>query len=687
MTFLSLKVINVSMEKLKFIMLVHNHQPLGNFDYVMEKSYKSSYKPFLDIFSEFDLKISLHISGPLFDWLVLNHPEYIEKIKVLVENQRIEIIGSGYYEPILAAIPEEDAISQLTLYKKQLENTFKTKVFGAWLTERVWEPHLPKIFKGSGIRYTVTDDFHFLRSGFSRSQLDGYYLTDFDNNLLAVYPGSEDLRYIVPFSTIDNIRSYFRKAFENGIKTLIFADDGEKFGIWPETYKWVYEEGWLKGFFSFLSESKDWIEAITLNEHFTKNKPKGCCFLPTTSYPELGEWALPTKSSTIYRKNLDNLKNTPNFNEIKPFYQGGQWKNFLAKYRESRIMYRKMHYISLRLKNKSEKEKRHLFMSQCNDAYWHGIFGGLYLPHLRREINSQLTSAMKKAFKKREFDTYDIDLDGVEELIVKNESLATIVSPEDGGTLISIDFLEKSLNLTDVLTRIQEPYHLKLSETSKESGGTKTIHEQFKTKEAGLENLLVYDRHNKASFRTYLFKNFEIQSLKTLSAEAHPVTEKGYEWSYKSISDCSKLSLIQKDASYQCIKELHLKKNSILSSLEVDIENDYRYLGVEWNFNLFAPDADNRYILIDGAHNKPLNFSGIFSDFTKLSMIDEWYGIEINFDTQNFKYLVIEPIYTISLSESGVEKTFQGTSILLLGTIENGKFAGKTNITIQTIGK
>ena len=28
----------------------------------------------------------------------------------------------------------------------------------------------------------------------------------------------------------------------------IFADDGEKFGVWPGTRRWVFDEGWLDSF-------------------------------------------------------------------------------------------------------------------------------------------------------------------------------------------------------------------------------------------------------------------------------------------------------------------------------------------------------------------------------------------------------------------------------------------------------
>ncbi len=56
-------------------LVLHNHQPIGNFDGVFEQAYQDSYLPFLDVFEPFDrLAISLHTSGPLMMWLAERHP-------------------------------------------------------------------------------------------------------------------------------------------------------------------------------------------------------------------------------------------------------------------------------------------------------------------------------------------------------------------------------------------------------------------------------------------------------------------------------------------------------------------------------------------------------------------------------------------------------------------------------------
>ena len=90
------------MPQANLCLVLHNHQPIGNFDGVFEQAYQDSYLPFLDVFEPYEqLQISLHTSGPLMMWLAERHPEYLDRLRMLVEVGRIEIVGGPQYEPIL----------------------------------------------------------------------------------------------------------------------------------------------------------------------------------------------------------------------------------------------------------------------------------------------------------------------------------------------------------------------------------------------------------------------------------------------------------------------------------------------------------------------------------------------------------------------------------------------------------
>ena len=93
------------MKTINLILGNHNHQPIGNFDFVFESTYKKAYKPFLDILEKYkDIKFNFHYTGCLLQWIEKNHPEHIESLRKLAEENRIEIQSGGFYEPIMIKI-------------------------------------------------------------------------------------------------------------------------------------------------------------------------------------------------------------------------------------------------------------------------------------------------------------------------------------------------------------------------------------------------------------------------------------------------------------------------------------------------------------------------------------------------------------------------------------------------------
>ena len=147
------------MGKVYFLLGVHNHQPVGNFDYVFKSAFDRCYRPFIDTLDRYRLiKCNLHISGPLYDWLLTHQPEFIAKIKKMVSRGQVEIISSGYYEPVLTIIPDKDKLAQIKLMNQFIKKHFQVSPRGIWIAERVWEPYLARIINRSGLNYTFLED-------------------------------------------------------------------------------------------------------------------------------------------------------------------------------------------------------------------------------------------------------------------------------------------------------------------------------------------------------------------------------------------------------------------------------------------------------------------------------------------------------------------------------------------------
>ncbi|MCF6238343.1 MAG: hypothetical protein L3J79_05960, partial [Candidatus Marinimicrobia bacterium] len=216
------------MKKVQFIFGIHNHQPVGNFDHVFQHACDRSYLPFLQTLERFpNISMAFHFSGSLIEWLEIHRQDVLDLLKKLVQRGNIEILGAGFYEPILAMIPEADQIGQIRKMNQWAKQTLDYEIKGNWLTERVWEPHLAQSLNKADIDYMVVDDTHFLTSGIDPQNLSGYYYTEQEGRLVSVFPISQKLRYAMPFEdpqvTMDILKNYVTT---DGANVVVMADDG-----------------------------------------------------------------------------------------------------------------------------------------------------------------------------------------------------------------------------------------------------------------------------------------------------------------------------------------------------------------------------------------------------------------------------------------------------------------------------
>src|SRR5439155_23654514 len=225
------------MRPLTLTLIVHDHQPVGNFDGVFQQAYDDAYAPFLAFLEGRPaFRLALHHSGPLLQWLALHQADYLRRLRVLVERGQVELWGGGFFEPILPAIPEGDRRAQMRAMADWLELELGRRPRGLWLAERVWEPGLASSLVAAEAQYTAVDDAHFVAAGFERDALWGYYLTEDQGRSLAVFPIHRELRYLVPFGEPAQTVELLRRVAEGGEGGIaVLGDHGEKVGGWPGT--------------------------------------------------------------------------------------------------------------------------------------------------------------------------------------------------------------------------------------------------------------------------------------------------------------------------------------------------------------------------------------------------------------------------------------------------------------------
>ncbi len=448
---------------------VHAHQPVGNFPAVIDDAHARSYGMFLRVMENYpEFRFSVHFSGWLLDYLLERFPDDMDRLAAMTRRGQVEWFGSGDCEPVLAAIPHRDRISQIATLSDKIERHFGVRPKGAWLTERVWESAVVPSLVDTGIEYVAVDDYHFLCAGEDAERLDSFYTTEEDGRRLDLFPISEAARYRLPFAPAHETVAWLEEQASQGRRASIYFDDIEKFGIWPETYNWVFERGWLRQFVEGVLASP-LIRTQSFADYHASQPTQGIVYLPTTSYIEMNEWTLPGPRAAEYHALIESEKSAGRFEAHKPFLRGGIWRNFMSRYPEANWMHKRMlevsaRYAALPAAQRTPAMQEHLHRAQANDAYWHGLFGGLYLPHLRRAVWNNLLAldALLPAPITEPPETRDIDADGHAELSLRGNELLAIVRMDGDAALVELSSLTLAHNFGDTLRRHDEGYHARL---------------------------------------------------------------------------------------------------------------------------------------------------------------------------------------------------------------------------------
>ncbi|TXJ54803.1 DUF1926 domain-containing protein [Brachyspira aalborgi] len=692
------------MKTINLILGNHNHQPVGNFDFVFESTYQKAYKPFLDMLEKYkDIKFNFHYTGSLLSWIEKNHPEHIEKLKNLAKEKRIEIQSGGFYEPIMPSIPDKDKDIQIKKLNNYIKDKFKVKARGAWIAERVWEPTLVKNLAKNGIKYIMLDDSQFLTTGIDTKNIYGYFITDNENYKLNIFPISQELRYLIPFREAKKSIEYLKSiATEEGDRVVVLHDDGEKYGDWPGTQKWVYEDKWLENFFEALSKEKDIIKTTTYSEYIKKYPPISKIYIPNGSYEEMLTWVLPAKVQDEFHSKLEELKKSNENEIITRFMRGGFWRNYFSKYSESNRMNKRMIYASnifdrfkfKRNKDKIKEDKEialdYLLQGQCNCPYWHGTFGGLYLNNLRHATYSNLIKSTSISEKNIYGENYfikkniDFDMDGRDEVIISSEK-ETLIFHSLSGSLIEWDLKkENPINLIDTLKRREEAYHISAmrnTNNNNQNEGHVSIHEIAKKVDEKIAKYLVFDKNEKVFGVDHFFN--KMPSAEEFQLLQYEENADFFESFYKIIED-----KIDKDFAKVIFKrkgkingkEINLIKKYIVNSkggflLEATFENksgeeiEFVY-ALENNITLLAGGENDRYYTgEDKRISENLSETGEWTGKV-FAMTDEAYiKIKILIEAEEETTFLYMPNYTISDAVDKLEMNYQNSTIVCLKKI------------------
>ncbi len=689
-------------DRLAFCFGIHNHQPIGNFDHVLVEATERAYRPFLErLHARSEIRLVVHCTGSLLEWLRERAPGTFDLLVALAGRGQVELLTGGFYEPILAVLPDHDKFGQIERLTAFLKTHVGIRPRGMWLAERVWEPHLPRVLVEAGVEYVLVDDRHFALAGLDPEALGGYYLTEDQGTRLRVFPISQRLRYLIPFAEVEASLEYL--ATRRGkVPAVTMVDDGEKFGVWPGTHAHVYEKGWLDRFFDRLLAT-EWLDLATLSDVVDRVEATAPVYLPTASYREMGEWALPLAAQRRLERAKHDLERLGGGDADADLLRGGFWRTFLVKYPEVADTYWKMLRLSGAVRGALARAPHDgrlteaqvaLWRGQANDAYWHGVFGGCYLPHLRRAVKSALLECERRLIESGALPTpawtrEDGNGDGREEVYVRTRELTLTLNPALGGAITELGYLGRDLDVGDVLARRPEIYHAEVRAGSRRDGGAgvKTIHDAPAPKEAGLEALLAYDEVRRGSLLDGWFDagTTPLDPVSPWERALLALPGEPLGCTTRAVGGAIAVTFTRG-------AEAPVSVEKAVTIREATVEVRYRLTApaatpvagrwaVQWNLALTAGDAPGRYLTATGRPS--LGSTGRERDAAGVALVDEWIGVRARLAWAPAAELAWGPVQTVSVSEAGFERIYQGTAVLVVWPV--GLRAGETRELVASI--
>jgi hypothetical protein len=655
---------------------VHNHQPVGNFDAVLEQATESAYRPFLErVLAHPEVRLSAHFTGSLLAWLRERAPKTFDRLAQVVVRGQVELLTGGFYEPILAILPDPDKRGQIERLTEFIQAHFGVRPRGMWLAERVWEPQLPRVLREAGVEYVLVDDTHFTLAGFDTEAVGGYYLTEEQGSVLAIFPINQRMRFLTPFAEVEESVRYLQSR-HGAVPGVTVVDDGEKFGAWPGTHQHVYVEGWLDRFFERML-ALPWLTMRTFAEVLDGEPAVGRAYLPTASYREMGEWVLSPASARLLAAARRGLYGLEGGEAMAATLRGGFWRGFLVKYPEVADTYWKMLRLSRALHAAMAGDSDHdleaareaLWRGQANDAYWHGVFGGCYLPHLRRAVKAALLTCERLlAARAREPATRwwrgDGNGDGREEVFVRTAHLAVTLNPERGGTLTELGFLPRALDLADVFTRRPETYHEEIGQ------------------DRSLASRLTYDEFRRASLLDGVFPATAAPDPVTPWDAARPALGDARWPAEVHESDGGVGVRMTGETAPLLEKTVNIEGARVEARYRVSLGGEAWRFGVQWNLSLTSGHAPGRYLDLPGRPS--LDSRGGPAPVDSVILVDEWVGVEAEIRASPAAELTWGPVETVSVSEGGYERIHQGLALLLLWPVPRAAATHETEVTIAT---
>jgi 4-alpha-glucanotransferase len=420
------------MQKTYLIIGAYNHLPEGLSESEFEGVYQSCYRPFLSVLNRFpEIQATLYFSGSLLKRFEFRHPEYLMLLEEMTARRQVELLGGGFYAPIMPLIPSADRLGQIELLTTYLRKTFGKRPRGCWLSEFAWEPWLSSTLQTCGMDYTFLS-----AEQFSESILDSRF------SLLPII--TEDQGRCTTILPVHDCSTSFGEplGFVAGLEQLrpcplhILMMPGESISSLWESSGLESPDVYMERTFAWLRKNALEYETTTPSRYLKNNRQWSKAYFPGTASRRLIQNSVSHSHSTV-----------------------GSIRNALLRYAASSALYTRMYYVHLLIgqlrgdKSRKKTAVEDLWKSQCGDAFWITKRGGIRIPSIRQAAYQSLIDAEQTTRTKDTFSPgiirADMDFDGHKEFLYQGAELNAYVHSR-GGAVVELDAIRWRRNLCDV---------------------------------------------------------------------------------------------------------------------------------------------------------------------------------------------------------------------------------------------
>ncbi|MDR3303493.1 MAG: DUF1926 domain-containing protein [Treponema sp.] len=390
-----------------FILGTHAHIASGASDSTFEGLYQARIKPFIVALYRYPkIQACVHYSGVLLHRIERAHPELFMLLEDIVARKQVELLGGGFYEPMLSLLPLQDKIGQIELLTTYLRKRFGKRPQGCRLPALAWEQNLVGPLNTCGMAYTFLDETQFRSAGMGGK---GPCLAEDQGKLITVFPVASALSAAL---TGENA--------ETALEASLSSVDTPILTVFPEG-----NDLSLNVFFDMLSHFESRLDFTTPGRLL-----KSLGALPKAYFP---------CSSARFE---------------------GVPRQSLITYPEANGLYAKMMFTHVLINQlRGDKARKHaareeLWKAQGYDVFYPLADGGIYQPAVRKAAYKSLLNA-EKITRENGFTpslmSFDFDMDGDKEFLFQDDQLNCYVQLL-GASLFELDYLPKSWNYLDTFS-------------------------------------------------------------------------------------------------------------------------------------------------------------------------------------------------------------------------------------------